>query len=80
MNKTQIIKNIKTNEDNKNKQKEKEKLKSKEDDSSDISSYNEDYENMTLDEISQKGREKFFKTELMEKIVKYIKILGVENG
>mgnify|MGYP003340605319 FL=1 len=74
MNKTQIIKNIKTNEDNKNKQKEKEKLKSKEDDSSDISSYNEDYENMTLDEISQKGREKFFKTELMEKIVKYIKI------
>lgn len=73
MNKTQIIKNIKNNEDNKIKEK-KEKQKSKGDDSSDISSYNEDYENMTLDEISQKGREKFFKTELMEKIVKYIKI------
>lgn len=73
MNKTQIIKNIKNNEDNKNKEK-KDKQKSKDDDSSDISSYNEDYENMTLDEISQKGREKFFKTELMEKIVKYIKI------
>lgn len=73
MNKTQIIKNIKNNEDNKIKEK-KEKQKSKDDDSSDISSYNEDYENMTLDEISQKGREKFFKTELMEKIVKYIKI------
>lgn len=73
MNKTQIIKNIKNNEDNKIKEK-KEKQKSKDDDSSDISSYNEDYDNMTLDEISQKGREKFFKTELMEKIVKYIKI------
>jgi hypothetical protein len=70
MNKTQIIKNIKNKEDNKI----KEKQKNKDDDSSDISSYNEDYENMTLDEISQKGREKFFKTELMEKIVKYIKI------
>lgn len=45
-------------------------------DSSDISSYdeNENYENMTNDEISQKGKEKFFKTELMEKIIKYIKI------
>jgi len=73
MNKTQIIKNIKNNEDNKIK-KEKQKQQNKDDDSSDISSYNEDYENMTLDEISQKGREKFFKTELMEKIVKYIKI------
>jgi hypothetical protein len=73
MNKTQIIKNIKNKEDNKIKE-NKEKQKSKDDDSSDISSYNEDYENMTLDEISQKGREKFFKTELMEKIVKYIKI------
>jgi hypothetical protein len=73
MNKTQIIKNIKNKEDNKIKE-NKEKQKNKDDDSSDISSYNEDYENMTLDEISQKGREKFFKTELMEKIVKYIKI------
>lgn len=73
MNKTQIIKNIKNNEDDKIK-KEKQKQQNKDDDSSDISSYNEDYENMTLDEISQKGREKFFKTELMEKIVKYIKI------
>ena len=45
-------------------------------DSSDISSYdeNEDYENMTSDEISQKAQDKFFKTELMEKIIKYIKI------
>ena len=74
MNKTQIIKNIKNNEDNKIKKEKKDKQKNKDDDSSDISSYNEDYENMTLDEISQKGREKFFKTELMEKIVKYIKI------
>jgi hypothetical protein len=54
----------------------------KEIDSSDVSSYddksdksdNEDIENMTSDEISQRGKEKFFKTELMEKIIKYIKI------
>lgn len=45
-------------------------------DSSDISSYdeNENYGNMTSDEISQKAHEKYFKTELMEKIIKYIKI------
>jgi len=45
-------------------------------DSSDISSYdeNEDYDNMTNDEISQRAHNKFFKTELMEKIIKYIKI------
>ena len=52
--------------------------KDKDDDSSDISSYisnyNNDIEQMTTDEISQKGRDKFFKTELMEKIIKYIKI------
>ena len=29
---------------------------------------------MTSDQISQKGKDKFFKTELMEKIIKYIKI------
>ncbi len=48
----------------------------KEEDSSDISSYdeNENYGNMTSDEISQKAHEKYFKTELMEKIIKYIKI------
>jgi len=45
-------------------------------DSSDVSSYddNSDYDNMTSDEISRKGQEKFFKTELTEKIIKYIKI------
>jgi hypothetical protein len=74
MNKTQIIKNIKSKEDKIKEDKKKEKQKSKDDDSSDISSYNENYENMSLDEISQKGKEKFFQTELMEKIVKYIKI------
>ena len=60
-----------------NKHKTNNKINKKTDiDSSDISSYNEDedYENMTQDQISQKGKEKFFKTELMEKIVKYIKI------
>ena len=46
----------------------------KDNDSSDVSSYDEDYDNMTSDEISQKGKDKFFKTELMEKIIKYIKI------
>lgn len=57
-------------------QKTKQQNKKEEVDSSDISSYdeNENYENMTNDEISQKGKEKFFKTELMEKIIKYIKI------
>ena len=82
-NKQDDIKNkqddIKNKQDNiKNK---KDNIKNKKDnDSSDISSYNEnnenndDYENMSLDEISQKGKEKFFKTELMEKIIKYIKI------
>jgi DNA-binding phage protein len=51
------------------------KLKKQTDnDSSDVSSYDEDYDNMTSDEISQKGKDKFFKTELMEKIIKYIKI------
>ncbi len=52
--------------------------KSKDVDSSDVSSANDDddddYENMTSDQISQRGKDKFFKTELMEKIVKYIKI------
>jgi hypothetical protein len=46
------------------------------DDSSEISSYdeNDNYDNMTSDEISQKAQDKYFKTELMEKIIKYIKI------
>ncbi len=54
-------------------QKTKKELK---EDSSDISSYdeNDNYENMTSDEISQKAQDKYFKTELMEKIIKYIKI------
>lgn len=45
-------------------------------DSSDISSYDENnnYENMTSDELSQRAQDKYFKTELMEKIIKYIKI------
>ncbi len=48
----------------------------KDEDSSDISSYdeNENYENMTFDEISHKAQNKFFETELKEKIIKYIKI------
>lgn len=58
------------------------KVKSKEvkkeikEDSSDISSYdeNDNYDNMTSDEISQRAQDKYFKTELMEKIIKYIKI------
>ena len=58
------------------------KVKSKKEikeDSSDISSYdendeNDNYENMTSDELSQKAQDKYFKTELMEKIIKYIKI------
>jgi hypothetical protein len=60
----------------KNKSNTKSNVKKTDIDSSDISSYdeNEDYENMTSEQISQKGKEKFFKTELMEKIVKYIKI------
>lgn len=69
MSRTQIIRNIKNNNDIDNNKK-----KSKDDDSSDISSYDDNYDNMTLDEVSQKGKEKFFKTELMEKIIKYIKI------
>ncbi len=73
MNKTQIIRNVKNMNDN-NKKEENIKKKKSDVDSSDISSCDEDYENMTLDEVSQKGKEKFFKTELMEKIVKYIKI------
>ena len=73
MNKTQIIRNVKNMNDN-NKKDDKIKQKSRDNDSSDISSCDEDYENMTLDEVSQKGKEKFFKTELMEKIVKYVKI------
>jgi hypothetical protein len=79
MNKQKI--NVKTTPndkiDGKNKEiMKKEKEIKKDDDSSDISSYNEndDYENMTNDEISQRGKEKFFKSELMEKIIKYIKI------
>ena len=76
MNKTQIIRNVKNMNDNSNNKKKEDNTKNKKNDidSSDISSCDEDYENMTLDEVSQKGKEKFFKTELMEKIVKYIKI------
>ena len=61
--------------DNKQKYNNKKEMK-KDYDSSDISSYNEndEYGNMTNDEISQCGKDKFFKTELMEKIIKYIKI------
>jgi hypothetical protein len=70
MNKTQIIKNIKHDSDKNTKNKNN----NRDVDSSDISSCDENYDNMTLDEVSQKGKEKFFKTELMEKIVKYIKI------
>ena len=80
MNKTQIIRNVKNMNDNSNSKNKKEenikknKNNKNDNDSSDISSCDENYENMTLDEVSQKGKEKFFKTELMEKIVKYIKI------
>ena len=77
--KNDVKKEIKK-DNNKDNNKNNKKEKNKDNDSSDISSYNEnndiynDYENMTADEISQKGKEKFFKTELMEKIIKYIKI------
>ena len=67
MNKVSSTKQIKKNDT-------KDKKKSQDYDSSDISSYDEDYDNMTSDQISQKGQDKFFKSELMEKIVKYIKI------
>jgi len=50
--------------------------KENKEDSSDISSYdeNDNYEKMTSDELSQRAQDKYFKTELMEKIIKYIKI------
>lgn len=67
MNKTSSTKQI-------NKNNTSDKKKTPDYDSSDVSSYDEDYDNMTSDQISQKGQEKFFKSELMEKIVKYIKI------
>ncbi len=67
MNKTSSTKQIKKN-DTVNKK------KTTDYDSSDVSSYDEDYDNMTSDQISQRGQEKFFKSELMEKIIKYIKI------
>jgi hypothetical protein len=80
--KENTIKNSKNSKNSKNNKNNKNN-KNIDNDSSDISSYNEDnennennedYENMSLDEASQHGKEKFFKTELMEKIVKYIKI------
>jgi hypothetical protein len=66
MNKTSSNKQIKKNDTS--------DKKTPDYDSSDVSSYDEDYDNMTSDQISQKGQDKFFKSELMEKIVKYIKI------
>ena len=45
---------------NKNSQnKLKKQSTQKDNDSSDVSSYDEDYDNMTSDEISQKGKDKF---------------------
>jgi hypothetical protein len=67
MNKTSSTKQIKKNDIS-------DKKKKIDYDSSDVSSYDEDYDNMTSDQISQRGQEKFFKSELMEKIIKYIKI------
>ncbi len=67
MNKTSSTKQIKKNDTS-------DKKKKTDYDSSDVSSYDEDYDNMTSDQISQRGQEKFFKSELMEKIIKYIKI------
>jgi hypothetical protein len=51
MNKTQIIKNIKHDSDKNTKNKNN----NRDVDSSDISSCDENYDNMTLDEVSQKG-------------------------
>ncbi len=67
MNKISSTKQIKKNDTS-------DKKKKTDYDSSDVSSYDEDYDNMTSDQISQRGQEKFFKSELMEKIIKYIKI------
>ena len=67
MNKTSSAKQIKKNDTT-------DKKKKTDYDSSDVSSYDEDYDNMTSDQISQRGQDKFFKSELMEKIIKYIKI------
>jgi hypothetical protein len=66
MNKTSV-KQIKKNDTS-------DKKKKPDYDSSDVSSYDDDYDNMTSDQISQRGQDKFFKSELMEKIIKYIKI------
>jgi hypothetical protein len=67
MNKISSTKQIKKNDTS-------DKKKKTDYDSSDVSSYDEDYDNMTSDQISQRGQDKFFKSELMEKIIKYIKI------
>ena len=51
----------------------KEKIKVKQD-SSDISSYDSDDDNMTNADIQKKARETYMQTELFEHITKYIKI------
>jgi hypothetical protein len=62
--------NVNNNVQN-NKSKEKVKVKQ---DSSDISSYNSDDDNMTNEDIQKKARETYIKTELFERITKYVKI------
>jgi hypothetical protein len=51
----------------------KDKIKVKQD-SSDISSYNSDDDNITNADIQQKAREAYIQTDLFERITKYIKI------
>ncbi len=73
-NKIQKMKSIlKTNNQSNNKDKIKEKIKVKQD-SSDISSYDSEDDNMTNADIQQKAKETYMQTELFERITKYIKI------
>ena len=51
----------------------KDKIKVKQD-SSDISSYDSDDDNMTNNDIQKKARETYMQTELFERITKYVKI------
>ena len=60
---------LKTNSQQSNKNKIKVKQ-----DSSDISSYDSDDDNLTNVDIQQKARETYMQTELFERITKYIKI------
>ena len=73
-NKVQKMKSIlKHNEQINNNNIKKDKIKVKQD-SSDISSYDSDDDNMTNADIQKKARETYMQTELFERITKYVKI------